>query len=85
MCVVAYVRGRIKVPTHSSDVKRAYRAISSTPLDKSVESFGSVVKSHDDHIRGACSDKPQLLCIWYLCKENLVCWIILLEKPPLHI
>ena len=42
MCVVAYVRGRIKVPTHGLDVKRAYRAISSTPLDKSVESFGSV-------------------------------------------
>ena len=47
MCVVAYVRGRIKVPTHGSDVKRAYRAISSTPLDKSVESFGSVDSIRD--------------------------------------
>ena len=44
-----------------------------------------VVKSHEEHVRGACGDKAQLLLIWYLSEENQVCWIILFEKPPLHI
>ena len=44
-----------------------------------------VIKSHEDHVRGACSDEAELLRIWYLCDENRVCWIILLYKPTLHV